>query len=156
MRGSKPPPACVTARRGQRGRGPGSQALIHALSQILPRGAVGALGPTYGGFAAAFAAAGVSVVEAKRLEDMREFDVAIVVNPNNPDGRVTPRAALLDLHERLSRRRATLIVDEAFADFDGQESLAPALPGTRRGRAALVRQDLWPGRASPRFRARLA
>ncbi len=110
--------------------GSGSQALIHALSHILPRGAVGALSPTYGGFAAAFAAAGVSVVEAKRLEDMREFDVAIVVNPNNPDGRVTPRAALLDLHERLSRRRATLVVDEAFADFDGQESLAPALPGT--------------------------
>ena len=110
--------------------GAGSQALIHALSHILPRGAVGALSPTYGGFAAAFAAAGVSVVEAKRPEDMREFDVAIVVNPNNPDGRVTPRAALLDLHERLSRRRATLVVDEAFADFDGQESLAPALPGS--------------------------
>jgi cobalamin biosynthetic protein CobC len=110
--------------------GPGSQALIHALSHILPRGAFGALGPTYGGFAAAFAAAGAQLPEAERLEDMRELDVAIVVNPNNPDGRVTPRSALLDLHERLSRRGAVLIVDEAFADFDGQESLAPALPGS--------------------------
>jgi cobalamin biosynthetic protein CobC len=108
--------------------GPGSQALIHALSHILPRGAVGVLAPTYGGFAAAFAAAGVRVVEAKRLEDMADLDVSIVVNPNNPDGRVTPRADLLDLHERLARRGAMLIVDEAFADFDCEESLAASLP----------------------------
>jgi cobalamin biosynthetic protein CobC len=107
--------------------GPGSQALIQALSHILPRGAVGALGPTYGGLAAAFAA-GARVVEAKRLEGMDALDVAIVVNPNNPDGRITPRAALLELHKQLAEREGVLIVDEAFADFDGQESLAPALP----------------------------
>ena len=70
--------------------GPGSQALIQALAHILPRGEAGALGRTYGGFAAAFAAAGGRVVEAKRLEDMDRLDVAIVVNPNNPDGRIVP------------------------------------------------------------------
>ncbi|HEY3622042.1 MAG TPA: threonine-phosphate decarboxylase, partial [Roseiarcus sp.] len=42
--------------------GPGSQALIQALSHILPHGAVGVLRPTYGGFAAAFAAAGGRVI----------------------------------------------------------------------------------------------
>src|ERR1700726_1665345 len=63
--------------------GPGSQALIPALARILPRGAVGALAPTYGGFAAAFAAVDSCVVEAKQLEDMEALDVAIVVNPNN-------------------------------------------------------------------------
>ena len=109
--------------------GPGSQALIQALSHILPRGAVGALAPTYGGFATAFTAAGARVIEAERLEDMGGLDVAIVVNPNNPDGRITIRAALLDLHERLARHAGVLIVDEAFADFDGHgESLAPSLP----------------------------
>src|SRR5271156_1109983 len=77
--------------------GPGSQALIQALAQIMPRGAIGVLGPTYGGLSAAFVAAGARVVETKRLEDMDEFDVAIVVNPNNPDGRITPRASLLEL-----------------------------------------------------------
>ena len=56
-------------------------------------------------------------VEAKRLEDMGALDVAIAVNPNNTDGRIIPRAALLDLHERLARRGGVLIVDEAFADF---------------------------------------
>jgi cobalamin biosynthesis protein CobC len=111
--------------------GPGSQALIHALSRIAPRGAVGVLGPTYGGHAAAFAAAGAPVIEAARLEDMRNLDVAIVVNPNNPDGRITRRADLLELNARLAPRGGMLIVDEAFADFDGvDESLAPMLPAS--------------------------
>jgi cobalamin biosynthetic protein CobC len=108
--------------------GPGSQALIQALARILPHGAVGALAPTYGGFASAFAAAGLHVVEAKQLNEMEGLDVAVVVNPNNPDGRIISRAALLDLRERLARHAGMLIVDEAFADFDSEESLAPALP----------------------------
>ena len=57
-------PACTVA-------GPGSQALIQALSHILPHGTAGALGPTYSGFASAFAAAGARVVEARRLEEMQ-------------------------------------------------------------------------------------
>ena len=109
--------------------GPGSQALIHTLASVAPRGCVGVLGKTYGGHAEAFLRAGGRVVESPCLEDMRKLDVAIVVNPNNPDGRVTRRAELLELHARLARSGALLIVDEAFADFDGaDDSLAPALP----------------------------
>ena len=109
--------------------GPGSQALAQALARIVPRDAVGVLGPTYGGLKAAFAAAGAQVDEAQRVEDMGDLDVAIVVNPNNPDGRITPRAELLELQRRLAPRGGLLIVDEAFADFDGEgESLAPVLP----------------------------
>ena len=82
------------------------------------------------------------------------FDVAIVVNPNNPDGRITPRADLLELHGRLAPRGGVLIVDEAFADFDGEsESLAPVLP-EGRGRAALVRQVVRPRRLASRLRDR--
>src|ERR1700729_3296180 len=103
-------PTCTVA-------GPGSQALIQALAHTLPHEAVGALGPTYSGFASAFAAAGARVIEAERLEELEGFDVAIVINPNNPDGRITPRAALLGLHERLAPRGGVLIVDEAYADF---------------------------------------
>jgi cobalamin biosynthetic protein CobC len=63
---------------------------------------------------------------------MEALDVAIVVNPNNPDGRIISRAALLDLHARLARHAGVLIVDEAFADFDAKkESLAPSLPTSR-------------------------
>ncbi len=112
--------------------GPGSQALIQALARIAPHGEVGALGPTYSGFASAFASAGVRVIEVSRLTELDRFEVAIVVNPDNPSGRITPRPALLDLHARLERREGVLIVDEAFADFDGHgESLAPMLPASR-------------------------
>jgi cobalamin biosynthetic protein CobC len=117
-------PTCTVA-------GPGSQAFIQALSHILPHEAVGALGPTYSGFASAFATAGARVIEAERLEELDGSDVAIVVNPNNPDGQITPRSVLLDLHERLARPGGVLIVDEAFADFDTEsESLAPSLPAS--------------------------
>ena len=109
--------------------GPGSQALVQALARVVPRDAVAVLGPTYGGLKSAFAAAGARVDEAKRVADMGELDVAIVVNPNNPDGRITPRADLLELGSRLAHRGGVLIVDEAFADFDGEsESLTPVLP----------------------------
>jgi cobalamin biosynthesis protein CobC len=109
--------------------GPGSQALIQALARVMQPRAVGVLGPTYGGLAAAFTAAGARVEEVNRIDDIGDFPVAIVVNPNNPDGRITQRAELLELAERLRRRGGLLIVDEAFADFDGaSESLAPVLP----------------------------
>jgi cobalamin biosynthesis protein CobC len=111
--------------------GAGSQALIQALSHSLPRGVVGVLTPTYSGFGTAFASAGARVVEAKEFEDVDAVDIAIVVNPNNPDGRIISRAALLDLHERLAQRGGMVIVDEAFADFNAEsETLAPSLPGS--------------------------
>ena len=136
--------------------GPGSQALIQTLARIAPKGAVAALGPTYRGHAEAFAAAGVRLLEAASLDTLAEVDVAVVVNPNNPDGRVASRVDLLDLHERLARRGGWLIVDEAFADFDepGREPRAgPAAKGD--GRPALVRQGLRTCRTSSRIRHRL-
>ncbi len=62
---------------------------------------------------------------------MDDLDVAIVVNPNNPDGRIMRRADILKLHARLVPRGGMLIVDEAFADFGGaDETLEPALPSS--------------------------
>ena len=109
--------------------GPGSQALIQVLARNAPRGVAAALGSTYCGHAEAFRAAGVRLLEFDSLDALAPAEVAIVVNPNNPDGRVTSRAALLDLSTRLMRGGGWLIVDEAFADFDAaDESLAPVLP----------------------------
>ena len=42
--------------------------------------------------------------------------IAIVVNPNNPDGRIVAKDALLALADRLRRRGGLLLVDEAFMD----------------------------------------
>ncbi len=108
--------------------GPGTQALIQTLARIFSHGVAGVLGPTYGGHEEAFAAAGAHVAIKTALADLTGCKVAIVVNPNNPDGRIARRDDLLDLHARLRLRGGLLIVDEAFADFDGQESLAPGLP----------------------------
>ncbi len=103
--------------------GPGTHALIGALSLAAPAARVGVLGPTYVGHARAFAAFGMEVSEVERLGDLAEFGRAIVVNPNNPDGRVTARADLLALARKM-RPGALLIVDEAFADFDGAQSVS--------------------------------
>ena len=114
--------------------GPGSQALIHALARLAPPGVATALTPTYGGHAEAFDAAGVTLREAASLDGLADACVAVVVNPNNPDGRIVPRADLLGLANR--SRGGWLIVDEAFADFDGaDESLASCLP--QRGAVVL-------------------
>jgi cobalamin biosynthesis protein CobC len=103
---------------------PGSQAIIQALARLLPMRRVGVLGATYPGHARAWSA---DVVRVERIEQLADCDVAVVVNPNNPDGRIVASAALLDLAAGMNGR--ALIVDEAFADFDAAEqSLAPALP----------------------------
>jgi cobalamin biosynthetic protein CobC len=104
--------------------GPGSQAIIQALARLLPARRVGVLGATYPGHARAWSA---EVVRVERVEDLADCDVAVVVNPNNPDGRIVASAALRDLAVGMTGR--ALIVDEAFADFDAaDQSLAPALP----------------------------
>ncbi len=110
--------------------GPGSQALLHLLARLAPRGHVGALGPTYGGYADAFEATGRAVAETDSLAALASSAVAIVANPNNPDGRVVGPGALLDLHATLMKRDGLLIVDEAFCDFEADASLAPLLPDT--------------------------
>jgi cobalamin biosynthesis protein CobC len=109
--------------------GAGSQALIQILARLAPSGVVGAFAPIYGGHAEAFARPGAPVLDATSLDALSNCAVAIVVNPNNPDGRIASRADLLKLHDRIAPRGGWLLVDEAFADFDGgEESLAPVLP----------------------------
>jgi cobalamin biosynthetic protein CobC len=115
--------------------GPGSQGLLQILARLAPRGAVGALKPTYAGYADAFEAAGLRVATADSLAGLADCAVAVVANPNNPDGRTVALDRLIDLHARLVARGGWMIVDEAFADFDAGASLAPVLP--ERGAVAL-------------------
>ena len=113
--------------RGEVVAAPGSQAIVQMLSRIFPARRVGVFGATYSGHARAWEAAGAEVTRFERLEDLAACDIAIVVNPNNPDGRIVPVATLADLARKMTP--CVLIVDEAFADFDAaDESLAPVLP----------------------------
>ena len=74
------------------------------------------LGPTYAEHARAAAMAGHTVEEVSDINDLADADLAVVVNPNNPDGRVAARDALLDLAKKLTGRGGLLVVDEAFMD----------------------------------------
>lgn len=102
---------------------PGSQALIQCLPRLVPPTRVTILAPTYNEHAPAWRAAGHKTVEVAGLETVADdAAVVVVVNPNNPDGRIVAPLELLRLGEdRL------LVVDEAFADAAPEISMAPAI-----------------------------
>src|ERR1700744_5913151 len=75
---------------------PGSELAIRLLPRMIGAGRVGILAPTYGSHAQAWRDVGAEVHELAGLPDLdrQEFDTVIVVNPNNPDGRIFARAEL--------------------------------------------------------------
>lgn len=106
---------------------PGTQALIAALPALLPQGPIAILEPTYSGHRTAFETAGHAVTSIAALGDIAaDVTTVVVVNPNNPDGRVQEPADLLALADRLAARGGLLVVDEAFADADPAWSVAGA------------------------------
>ncbi len=102
----------------------GSQTLIQRLAELRSPGRVAIVSPAYAEHARCWAAAGHEVVAFDGRELPRGADVCIVVNPNNPDGRVIARGTLASFYERLAVRGGVLIVDEAFADVAPQISIA--------------------------------
>ena len=97
----------------------GTQALIQLLPYLAASGPVAIVGPTYNEHAVAWRNAGHPVIEIDHLDACPESAVhAVVVNPNNPDGRVTNHATLTRVAGQLKGRGGWLIVDEAFADVD--------------------------------------
>lgn len=108
---------------------PGTQALIQMLPRLMPCRTVGILGFTYQEHARVWREAGAEVTVVDRLADLARFDVALVVNPNNPDGRLVPAADLAAVAFDMVGEGRRLIVDEAFVDvLSGDVSLAPRLP----------------------------
>jgi len=99
----------------------GAEAGLRLLPQALGRRLVQIVGPTYSGHAAAWLLADARLVD---VED--EAGAVVVVNPNNPDGRIHRRDELLALADRLAARGGWLIVDESFADAADEPSIATA------------------------------
>jgi cobalamin biosynthesis protein CobC len=95
---------------------PGTQILLPHVAALLPPGRVRVLGPTYAEHARAARLAGHAVEEVGEVADLGDADLAIVVNPNNPDGRLVARERLLVLGSVLAARRGLLLIDEAFMD----------------------------------------
>ena len=99
----------------------GAQAAIQWLPHLEPRGRARILSPTYNEYSAVFSAAGWEVTEALDLEALAGADIAVLANPNNPDGKRYEAEQLLSLLPRVGR----LVVDESFADAIPGLSLAP-------------------------------
>lgn len=95
---------------------PGTQILLPRVASLVSPGKALVLGPTYAEHQRAAAIAGHAVTEIDDFEALAGADLAIVVNPNNPDGRIVERKKLLALAERLRARGGLLVVDEAFMD----------------------------------------
>ena len=152
----------------------GAEALFLAARTAKPGRAL-VLEPTFSEYAAAASAAGLEVVrrvarsrdargfclDSAALGDLDGVSVVFLCNPNNPTGESVDRREVLELAERVRDGGATLVVDEAFADFVPEIGVAGevgeglcvarsftkffAIPGLRLG--CLVHHD------APRVRA---
>lgn len=93
---------------------PGSDLALRILAPILDAGTVRAERFTYGGHEEIWRHFGA------RIRRRGAADVVILVNPNNPDGRILDKAAI---GQRIDAKH-WLVVDEAFADLDPAISIA--------------------------------
>lgn len=99
---------------------PGTQALIQLLPRLVPKSRVAIVGPTYEEHEVSWRRQGHNVTVVSHLSGYS--DVAVLVNPDNPTGRIVPAAELRPM-------RGLLVVDEAFIDFHPPAvSLANDLP----------------------------
>ena len=87
---------------------PGTQALIQLLPRLLPKSRVAVIGPTYEEHEVSWRRQGHDVTITDTLP--ASTDVTVLVNPNNPTGRLVPVSDL-------EAMTGLLIVDEAFIDF---------------------------------------
>ena len=58
------------------------------------------------------------------VEQLKNVQACVVINPNNPTGCLCDRQQLQSVHETLVRHDAWLIIDEAFLDINPEMSLA--------------------------------
>jgi cobalamin biosynthetic protein CobC len=106
---------------------PGSQALIQLLPQLIPPTEVAIVGPTYAEHARCWRLAGHSVIETSEPDGA--MPVVVVVNPNNPNGRIWPAERLRALAAERAARGGLLVVDEAFAEVAAPTVQAAGMPG---------------------------
>jgi len=103
----------------------GAQGAIQLVPGLRKPGRAKVLAPTYNEHAAALRAGGWQVDEVGDVAALAGADLAVVVNPNNPDGRRTAPNAM----HQLAADVGLLIIDESFADPEPELSFAPQLEG---------------------------
>lgn len=97
----------------------GTQAIIQWLPYLAASGPVAIFGPTYAEHAQAWRNAGHDVMAATDAGHLPAAAVhAVIVNPNNPDGRIVDLKSIAAIAIQISQRGGWLVIDEAFADVD--------------------------------------
>lgn len=91
----------------------GTQQFIQVMPRLLPGATVSIAGPTYSEHELAWRRAGRKIVAENRAE------IAVVVNPNNPDGRIMTSLPAAE----------TVIIDEAFGDVAPETTSVAATEG---------------------------
>lgn len=103
----------------------GAQAAIQAVPHLGPPGRARVLAPTYNEHAGALRAMGWQVDEVATPDALTGADLAVIVNPNNPDGRHLSPDQIMALVGKVG----LLVVDESFADMTPDMSVAPLAGG---------------------------
>lgn len=110
----------------------GAQQAIQLYPSLLARKFQGRhayiLSPSYNEHEIQLRRHGWQVESVTDIQQMKGADLAVVVNPNNPDGQSFSVEALLELSETVK----CLVVDESFCDATPAHSLCPHLqPNTQ-------------------------
>src|SRR5712691_4039010 len=79
---------------------PGTQILLPLVAALVPPGRAAVLGPTYAEHIRVAALVGHSAREVTDIGYLKDVDLAIIVNPNNPDGRIVSKDLLLALADQ--------------------------------------------------------
>lgn len=123
----------------------GSQAAIQCLPTLFARAAVAMPAPLYNEHPQAWERAGHKLRRLPGAGLPRALAAMtpnlLLCNPNNPSGRVHAREELLAAAAQLKKRGGTLIVDEAFADADPENCVAP-FAGTSEAPNLIVLRSL--------------
>lgn len=112
----------------------GSQMAIQILPALRSFSNVGVISPTYAEHEYNWKQAGHNVIQLAEDDvdkHIEQLDVLVVINPNNPTGKIIPVEKLLNWHQKLSTKGGWLIVDEAFMDVTPENSLLSSgiIPG---------------------------
>lgn len=102
----------------------GTQILIENLPKIFDKSTVAILSPTYEEHAHNWRKLGHNVILTDDITIAKTADHLIMVNPNNPDGKLYSTPETKKLQEYFAAKNGYLIIDEAFMDLTSDVSLA--------------------------------
>lgn len=113
---------------------PGSQWAIQQLPALFPESRALIAQESYEEYRLWWRRHGHEVATFSALPEaaqLRERDIVIVINPNNPTAQLHTPQHLLQLADDLQRKNGWLIVDEAFMDATPEDSLLSAMQAER-------------------------